>query len=49
MIQALRLNEPSGFRFRCMNQAHDRLDGKLRAAWLSDPDGNPVHVVQGKR
>jgi predicted enzyme related to lactoylglutathione lyase len=28
--------------------AHDFLDGKLRAAWVADPDGNPVQLVQRK-
>jgi predicted enzyme related to lactoylglutathione lyase len=26
--------------------AHDFLDGKLRAAWVEDPDGNPIQLVQ---
>lgn len=26
--------------------AHDFLDGKLRAAWIADPDGNPIQIVQ---
>jgi catechol 2,3-dioxygenase-like lactoylglutathione lyase family enzyme len=26
--------------------AHDFLDGKLRAAWVADPDGNPIQLVQ---
>ncbi len=26
--------------------AHDFLDGKLRAAWIADRDGNPVQIVQ---
>ena len=25
---------------------HDFLEGKLRAAWVADPDGNPIQVVQ---
>lgn len=25
---------------------HDFLAGRLRAAWVADPDGNPVHMVQ---
>jgi catechol 2,3-dioxygenase-like lactoylglutathione lyase family enzyme len=29
--------------------AHDVLDGKLRAAWIADPDGNPVQLVQRRR
>jgi catechol 2,3-dioxygenase-like lactoylglutathione lyase family enzyme len=31
-----------------LSPAHDFLDGKLRAAWLADPDGNPVQFVQQK-
>jgi predicted enzyme related to lactoylglutathione lyase len=27
---------------------HDFLDGQLRAAWISDPDGNPMQLVQRK-
>jgi predicted enzyme related to lactoylglutathione lyase len=26
--------------------AHDFLDGRLRAAWTTDPDGNPIQLVQ---
>jgi predicted enzyme related to lactoylglutathione lyase len=29
--------------------AHDFLDGRLRAAWTADPDGNPIQLVQRKR
>jgi catechol 2,3-dioxygenase-like lactoylglutathione lyase family enzyme len=29
-----------------LSAAHDFLDGKLRAAWIADPDGNPVQLVQ---
>ena len=29
-----------------LSPAHDFLDGKLRAAWIADPDGNPVQLVQ---
>src|SRR5579871_113350 len=29
-------------------QPHDFLDGKLRAAWTADPDGNPIQLVQRK-
>ena len=31
-----------------LSAAHDLLDGKLRAAWIADPDGNPVQLVQQK-
>ena len=27
---------------------HDFLEGRLRAAWISDPDGNPIQLVQRK-
>jgi catechol 2,3-dioxygenase-like lactoylglutathione lyase family enzyme len=29
-----------------LSPAHEFLDGKLRAAWIADPDGNPVQLVQ---
>lgn len=29
-----------------LSPAHDFLDGKLRAVWVADPDGNPVQLVQ---
>jgi catechol 2,3-dioxygenase-like lactoylglutathione lyase family enzyme len=28
-----------------LSAPHDFLEGRLRAAWLSDPDGNPVEIV----
>jgi catechol 2,3-dioxygenase-like lactoylglutathione lyase family enzyme len=28
--------------------AHDFLDGRLRSAWVADPDGNPIQLVQRK-
>jgi catechol 2,3-dioxygenase-like lactoylglutathione lyase family enzyme len=28
-----------------LSSPHDFLDGRLRAAWLADPDGNPVEIV----
>jgi catechol 2,3-dioxygenase-like lactoylglutathione lyase family enzyme len=31
-----------------LSRAHDFLDGRLRAAWIADPDGNPVQLVQRK-
>jgi catechol 2,3-dioxygenase-like lactoylglutathione lyase family enzyme len=31
-----------------LSPAHDFLDGKLRAAWVADPDGNPIQIVQRK-
>jgi catechol 2,3-dioxygenase-like lactoylglutathione lyase family enzyme len=31
-----------------LSQPHDFLDGKLRAAWITDPDGNPIQLVQRK-
>jgi catechol 2,3-dioxygenase-like lactoylglutathione lyase family enzyme len=32
-----------------LSPAHDFLDGKLRAAWVADPDGNPIQLVQRRR
>lgn len=32
-----------------LSPAHDFLDGALRAAWIADPDGNPVQLVQRKK
>ena len=29
-----------------LSPPHDFLDGQLRAAWVADPDGNPVQLVQ---
>lgn len=31
-----------------LSPAHDFLDGRLRSAWIADPDGNPVQLVQRK-
>jgi catechol 2,3-dioxygenase-like lactoylglutathione lyase family enzyme len=31
---------------RLLSPAHDFLDGELRSAWIADPDGNPVQLVQ---
>jgi predicted enzyme related to lactoylglutathione lyase len=28
---------------------HDFLDGALRAAWTTDPEGNPIQLVQRRR
>jgi len=28
---------------------HDFLDGRLRAGWVADPDGNPIQLVQRTR
>ncbi len=33
---------------KLLSPAHDFLDGKLRSAWVADPDGNPVQLVQRK-
>jgi catechol 2,3-dioxygenase-like lactoylglutathione lyase family enzyme len=33
---------------RALSPPHDFLDGKLRAAWITDPDGNPIQIVQEK-
>jgi predicted enzyme related to lactoylglutathione lyase len=32
-----------------LSAPHDFLDGELRAAWIRDPDGNPIQLVQRKR
>ena len=29
-----------------LSPAHDFLGGKLRSAWVADPDGNPIQLVQ---
>jgi predicted enzyme related to lactoylglutathione lyase len=29
-----------------LSPAHAFLDGRLRAAWIADPDGNPIQIVQ---
>jgi predicted enzyme related to lactoylglutathione lyase len=29
-----------------LSPAHDFLGGELRAAWIADPDGNPIQLVQ---
>ncbi len=29
-----------------LSPAHDFLEGQLRAAWIADPDGNPIQLVQ---
>jgi predicted enzyme related to lactoylglutathione lyase len=31
-----------------LSPPHDFLEGKLRAAWIADPDGNPIQLVQRK-
>jgi predicted enzyme related to lactoylglutathione lyase len=31
-----------------LSPAHDFLDGRLRSAWVADPDGNPIQLVQQK-
>jgi hypothetical protein len=28
-----------------LSPAHDLLDGKLGAAWIAGPDGNPIQIV----
>ena len=30
---------------RSLSRPHDFLDGRLRAAWVADPDGNPIQLV----
>jgi catechol 2,3-dioxygenase-like lactoylglutathione lyase family enzyme len=29
-----------------LSPPHDFLNGQLRAAWIADPDGNPIQLVQ---
>lgn len=29
-----------------LSQPHDWLDGRLRVAWVADPEGNPIELVQ---
>jgi catechol 2,3-dioxygenase-like lactoylglutathione lyase family enzyme len=29
-----------------LSRPHDFLGGRLRAAWIADPDGNPIQLVQ---
>ena len=29
-----------------LSAPHDFLTGRLRAAWIADPDGNPIQLVQ---
>lgn len=31
-----------------LSPAHDFLEGRLRSAWIADPDGNPIQLVQRK-
>ena len=31
-----------------LSPPHDFLEGKLRAAWIADPDGNPVQIYKFK-
>lgn len=31
-----------------LSPAHAFLDGRLRSAWIADPDGNPIQLVQQK-
>lgn len=30
---------------KILSPSHDFLDGKLRVAWVQDPDGNPIQIV----
>jgi catechol 2,3-dioxygenase-like lactoylglutathione lyase family enzyme len=32
-----------------LSPPHDFVDGELRAAWVADPDGNPVQIVQRRK
>ncbi len=40
------LNGLAGKGAPVLSPAHDFLDGTLRAAWIADPDGNPIQIVQ---
>jgi predicted enzyme related to lactoylglutathione lyase len=31
-----------------LSAAHDFLGGRLRLAWIADPDGNPIQIAQRK-
>jgi len=31
---------------RPLSEPHDWLDGRLRVAWVADPDDNPIQLVQ---
>ena len=42
------LNALLGKGARLLSPAHDFLDGALRAAWVADPEGNPIQLVQRK-
>lgn len=33
---------------RLLSEPHDYLDGKLRLAWVADPDSNPVQLVENR-
>jgi hypothetical protein len=32
-----------------LSPANDFLNGKLRSAWIADPDGNPIQLVQRRQ
>ena len=32
-----------------LSPPHDFLEGQLRAAWVADPDGNPIQIVQRRQ
>ena len=32
-----------------LSPTHDFLNGRLRAAWIADPDGNPIQLVQRRQ
>ena len=34
---------------RVLSEPHDWLDGRLRLAWVADPDGNPIQLAQHRR
>ncbi|HEY3779688.1 MAG TPA: VOC family protein [Fimbriimonadaceae bacterium] len=40
------VSELEGKGVTVLSAPHDFLDGKLRSAWIQDPDGNPIQIVQ---
>ena len=33
---------------KLLSQPHDYLDGRLKLAWVADPDGNPIQLVESR-
>ena len=40
------VNELEARGIRVLSPVHDFLGGRLRSAWVADPDGNPIQLVQ---